>query len=204
MGIDRDAVAAYAYPRLVDVRVRLAVGRRDDFLDVDAGAVGESGELVCQRDVDVSVGRVRELAELGGLGAAHGHDLRVEHGVVEDGRASRGFRTDAAHELGVRGQVGEHRARIQPLRREGHEQVVVPDDASGSLEPRQKPAPRVPDGECRLEDHGQTGVDAARDRRHGRIHEAVVGLVGLVEHDRHDEHRHIRVADRFGGVRRCA
>ena len=38
--VDRDAVAADAEARLVDVAVRLAVRRRDDFGDVDADPVG--------------------------------------------------------------------------------------------------------------------------------------------------------------------
>ena len=90
--VDGDAVTADADAGLVDVRVRLAVGAVDDFLDVDAHAVGVAGEVVGQGDVDVAVGRVGDLAELGGLGAAHGHDLGVEHGVVEVGGAPPGLR----------------------------------------------------------------------------------------------------------------
>ena len=43
MRVDRDAVAADAEPGLVDVAVRLAVGRRDDLEDVDARSGRRSG-----------------------------------------------------------------------------------------------------------------------------------------------------------------
>ena len=66
--VDRDAMATHPEPRLMDVAVRLAVGRRDDLGDVHPDPVGVPGELVGQGDVDVPIGRVGELREFGRLG----------------------------------------------------------------------------------------------------------------------------------------
>ena len=66
--VDRDAVAADADARLVDVAVRLRVGGADDLGDVDPAARREAGQLVGVGDVHVAVGRLGELRHLGGLG----------------------------------------------------------------------------------------------------------------------------------------
>ncbi len=172
-----DAVAAHADAGLVNVRVRLAVGRLDHFLDVHSGPVRGSRELVGEGDVDVAVGSVGELREFGGLGRAHGHDLGVEHGVVEGRRAPGRFGTDAADELGIGRQVGEDGAGEQPLGGEGDEEVALGDQATRRLQPRREPATGLADRQCGLEDHGEPGVDPAGDRVDGRIHVAVIGLV---------------------------
>ena len=95
----------------MDMRVRLAVGRRDHLVDVDPQPLGIAGELIGQGDVHVAVGGVGQLAEFGGLGARHRHDLRVEDGLVEGGRAGRGRRPDPADQLRVRRQVPEDMSR---------------------------------------------------------------------------------------------
>src|ERR1035437_5803036 len=111
MRIYRYAVPADADTGLVDVRVGLAVGALDDFLDVHSDTVGILGKVVGQGDVHVSVRCVRDLAELGGLGATHGHDLGVQHRVVEVGSAEARLRPDATDQLGIGRKVGEDGAR---------------------------------------------------------------------------------------------
>ena len=110
MRVDRNAVAAHADAGLMDVGIRLAVGAVDDLLDVDADAVRVAGEVVGQGDVDVAIGRVRYLAELRRLGAAHGHDLGIQHRVVELSGTPPGFGPDATDELRIGRKVGEDRA----------------------------------------------------------------------------------------------
>ena len=74
--------------------VRLGVGRVDDGVDVDAVFPGEPGELVCQPDVDVAIGRLGELGQLGRLGGAQVPDAVGPGEVgplveVEDRRVER-------------------------------------------------------------------------------------------------------------------
>ena len=121
MRVDRDAVAADADPRLVDVAVRLAVRGRDHFGDVDAVQVGRPGELVGERDVDIAVGRVGELGEFGRLRRGHRDHFRVEHARVEARGPLRRRRREAADELGVGREVGDapRPCRAAPARRRG-------------------------------------------------------------------------------------
>ena len=93
--------------------------------DVDPDPVGVPGELVGQGDVDVAVGRVGELRELGRLGRRHRDDVGVEDAVVERRRPGGRGLAEPADELRVGGQVAEGRAAVQPLRREGDEQVLL-------------------------------------------------------------------------------
>ncbi len=139
-------MAADADAGLMDVRVRLAVRAVDDLLDVDSDAVGVEGEVVGEGDVDVAVGRVGDLAELGRFGAAHLHDLGVQDGVVEVGRSPSGFRPNAADQLGIGRQVGEHGSGVETLRRECHEEVRVGLEPGGCLESGSEPTARVADG----------------------------------------------------------
>ena len=111
MTADRDA-------GLVDVAVRLRVRRFDHLVDVDAGLLGEHGELVGQSDVDVSVGGLGELGHLGGLGRTEVPDavasfevgtlVEVEHLLVEGASLpSAPVVAQAADELGILAQVLE-------------------------------------------------------------------------------------------------
>ena len=52
----------------MDVAERLTVAGLDDRPNVDADGVRVLGELVGESDIDVAIGRLRELRELGGLG----------------------------------------------------------------------------------------------------------------------------------------
>ena len=183
-------MAADADPGLVDVAVRLAVGRLDDLEDVDAGPVGVVGEFVGQRDVDVSIGRLGQLGELGGLGAAHGHDLGIEHRGIEGGRAGRRRRPDPADQLRIGREVPEDVTGQQPLRGKRDEQVVLDRQAAGRLERRREATPRVADRQRRLEDDQRAWVQAGPDGRGGRVHVAVVRLLAIVQHDRNDDHDH--------------
>ena len=115
MGVDRDAVPTHAEPRLVDVAVRLRVGRTDDFLDVHAHPVGVPGELVGKGDVHVAVRGVGQLRKFGRLGAGERDDVRIEHRGVEGRRSIGRRRPDAADKLRIHGQVAEHCTRIEPL-----------------------------------------------------------------------------------------
>ena len=123
--VDRDAVAAHAHARLVDVAVGLAVRRADDLEDVHPDPVRVPGQLVGERDVDVAVRRVGELAQLGRLCRAHRQTSASSTRRVERRRPVRRGRADPADELGVRREVPEHRAREQALRAERDEQVPL-------------------------------------------------------------------------------
>ena len=122
--------------------------------------------------------------------------------VVERGRPGGRRRADPADELRVGREVAEGRAAVQPLRRERDEEVRVGAEAGGRFEPRREPLAGVADRERRLEDHERAGVDAGRDRVDGAVHVAVVGLLRLVEHDRHDQDHDVRLARRRGAVGR--
>jgi hypothetical protein len=167
MGIHGDAVTADAEARLVDVRVRLAIRRVDHLVDVDPDPFGVASELVGEGDVDIPIGRVGELAELGRLCALHRDDLGVEDGVVERRGPSRGARPDPADELRIGREVAQGGAAVQALRRECDEEVLVRTEAGLAGQARREPLPRVADRERRLEDHERAGMDTGGDRGDG-------------------------------------
>jgi hypothetical protein len=68
--VDRDAVAADAGAGAEDLHARVAVGQADHLPYVEAEARAHVGELVGEGDVDVAEGVLRELGQLGDLGAA--------------------------------------------------------------------------------------------------------------------------------------
>ena len=113
VGVDRDAVATDADARLVDVAVRLRVGRADDLGDIQPSARGKASELVGVGDVHVAVRRLGQLDHLRGLGIGHGPDLGplVEHGPIELDRATRALRARAADDLRIAPEVERGRGR---------------------------------------------------------------------------------------------
>ena len=111
-----------------------------------------AGELVRQGDVHVAIGGVGELAELGRFRVRHCHDLGVEDGVVEGRSAGGRGRAEPADELRVGREVAERRAAVQPLRREGDEEVLVCAKARDRFETRGETTAGVADGKRRLED----------------------------------------------------
>ena len=127
--VDGDAVSADADAGLVDVGEGLGVGGGDGFGHVDAVLGGDAGELVGEGDVDVAVGGLGELDELGGLAVGDGEDGRVEGLLVEGGGASRAFGVDAADDLGIAAEVGEDAADEDALRAEGEEEVAAQSQA---------------------------------------------------------------------------
>ena len=54
----------------MDVGVRLGVAGFDHRGDVDPDRIREAGKLVGEADVDIAVGRLRQLGQLGSLGRA--------------------------------------------------------------------------------------------------------------------------------------
>src|ERR1051326_6726225 len=66
--IDRDAMAAHGDSWAMEVAERLRVARLDDTVDVDADAICIKRELVGQADVDVAIGRLRQLGQFRRLG----------------------------------------------------------------------------------------------------------------------------------------
>jgi hypothetical protein len=203
VGIDRDAVAADAEARLVDVAVGLAVGRRDHFLDVDTYPVGVTGKLVGQGDVHVAVGGVGQLAELGGFGRAHQDDFGVEDRAVEGRRPGARFGAQAADQLGIHGQVLERRPAVQPLGREGDEEVLLEAQAADRGQPWPEATAGVADRQGGLEDDRRARMDARCDRLDRRVHVAIVGLLLVVEHDRHDQHDHVGAGRGRSSVECC-
>ena len=155
--VDRDAVAADPDPRLVDVAVRLAVGRGDHLGHVDADPIRVVRELVGERDVHVAVGGVGELRELGRLGRRHRHDLGIEHAVVERRGPAARRRPEPADELRIRGQVAERGPAVQPLGEKATKKSLLErQPATASARRRRVPVARVADRQRRLVDDQST------------------------------------------------
>ena len=131
----RDAMPTDGYAGPVQVAVGLAVGGLYDLVHVDACRVGESGEFVCQRDVDIAVGGFRQLGELSGLGAAEipyairAGQIRafveVQDGAIEGFRALAAARVDSADKLRIPAQVRKDRPAGHSLRAVAEHEIAA-------------------------------------------------------------------------------
>src|SRR5690606_31933034 len=81
-GIDRDAMAANAGPRLEDVDAWVAVGEADHVPHIDAHPVGDHRQFVGEGDVDVAIAVLDQLDHFsgarGGCDAGAAYELAVE------------------------------------------------------------------------------------------------------------------------------
>jgi hypothetical protein len=194
----------------VDVAVGLGVGRLDHTVDVDAGALRIDRELVGQADVDVAVGGLRELGELGGLGRPEIPDAvgPVEIGTVvelEDllveGLGTRGaLLGHPAHQLGVRAQVPEDAAGQHPLGREDQMEVGPFDQAAAGFQGRLPPRPGGAHGQRGLVDHERVRREMRGDVVRCAVDRAEVGAAVGVHEQRYDDEHHVGRGDRLGVV----
>src|SRR5690606_23705036 len=116
--VDRDAGTTDGDAGLVDVAVRLRVGRFNDLVDVNAVLAGEPSELMGESDVDVAVCRFGKLGEFGRLGGTEVPDsvgpgqvgalIEIEYGLVELDGALGTMSGEPSDQLRVLAKIGEH------------------------------------------------------------------------------------------------
>src|SRR5690606_1776025 len=99
-GVDGDAVAAHARPRVQDVHSWMMVGKFDQRPCIDVELVADHGKLVRIGDVDVAVGVLGELGELRGARVGFQY-LAGDEAVVETGGGFRGGFVHAADDTVV-------------------------------------------------------------------------------------------------------
>ena len=199
--IDRDAVAADAGTGIERHEPEgLGGGGIDHFPRVHAQAPAHERELVGERDVDVAEDVLVQLHELGHLRARDRVHARDDL-PVERGRQLGAGGRDAAHDLGNVADLEDRVARIDPLRREGDEEVQA-DAGAARLEHRQQQLLRAPRVRGALEDDQLARLVAGR-RLLGRGHDVGdVGILGLPQRRGHADHDHVAAGERAGIRRR--
>src|SRR5437868_14407094 len=85
--------------------------------------VGDTGELIRERDVYVPIRRLRELRQLGRLRIRHAQYIGVEHLSVKPRRTLRAVLVNTANNLRIRSEVAEHAPGRDALRAEGDGEV---------------------------------------------------------------------------------
>ena len=186
----------------MDVAERLAVGGLDHALAVEAARVGESCDLIRERDVHVAVGRLGELRQLRGLRRAHRPHGRAEERLVELDAALLAGIGQAAHELRVGLEVPEDPAAEDALGAEHGEEVLLAGEPAGRLECGRDPLAGGADRERRLDADGRPGLQPAADVSDDGVKDPPVDAHGVVDHQRrHGDHEVRTVGDGRRGVR---
>ena len=201
-----DAVAADRHARAVDVGVRLRVARLDHCRHVDADRVCEAGELVGKPDVDIAVGRLRELGQLGSLRGPEVPDaiglrelraiVELKRGLVELHRAPGRLVVEPTDELGIGPKVGEDPAAEHSLGTVADEEVLATGEPGGLSQRRSEPLTCGVDGDRRLVRNQGSGLKPARHISSRSIHGPVVRLRIGIDDKRHHQHDHRRLGDR--------
>src|SRR5207247_175014 len=135
VGVDGDARAAHADPRLVDSRGRLRVRHPDRVEHVDVARLRAQRQLVGERDVDVAVERGRQLGEFRYLRGRDLDDRGVEHLAVEGPGHPRAVRVDAADDLRIGREITEDLPRFDAFRAEGEREVPAGVQPGPPLQP---------------------------------------------------------------------
>ena len=199
--IHGDAVPPDADTGTVDVRERLGVGGIDHPVDVDPGAVGEPGELVGERDVDVAVGRLGELRQFGRLRGAHRADLGAEERAVQLDRALLARLAQTPDELRIGVEVLEDPARVHPLGAVDGVEVLLGTQPRRLGERGRDALPGGPDRQRRLDAHDGPGLQSPADVGEHRIEHAEVRAgVGVDDERRHRDHQLGALGDRRGRI----
>jgi len=171
----RYAGAAHAEPGRVYVRVRLAVRRAPDLLEVQPIGVGDPRQLVGQGYVHVPVDALENLLCLSGLQRAQGHHAGLGHQAVEVPGELRAPRAYSRHYRGIMLLYVQHGPpRGYPLRTVRDQDVDVRPAPHAAGRGARQAAGR-PDGHRRLDHYGVpiAGVE------HGRAH----GVLQVIQHD---------------------
>src|SRR5919197_570956 len=80
-----------------------------------AGTIGEACELIGQRNIHVAIRSLGELRQFRRLGRSHRPDLGGQEAAVQGDAAGLAGGAEAAHELGVGGEVAEDAAAVDAL-----------------------------------------------------------------------------------------
>jgi hypothetical protein len=182
-------VSADGHAGPVDVAEGLRVGGGDDPVDVDPGAIGEARELVGEGDVDVAIGGLGQLGQLGRLRGAHRPDLGVQETAVQRHAARLAAGAEAAHQLGVGGQVAEHAPAVDALGTEDAEELVLGAQSAALGERGGDARARRAHGHGRLDRHGGAGPQPGADVAEDGVEGPPIGLrVGIDEQRGHGDH----------------
>ncbi len=181
---------------LVDVTVRLGVGRFDHLVDVDAVLARVAGELVGETDIDVAVGGLRELRQLRGLGGPEiPHAVRpgevvalieVEHRLIELESTAGSVSRQRTDQLRVLAQVFEDAAGEHALWREHDVEVDAFGEAARLLQHGFPAVPGRSNRESRLVADESPSRKVLTDRESCRVHPSEVRR-GIVVHEEWDD-----------------
>src|SRR6185369_10492342 len=135
VGVHADAVPAHeAGPELEEVPLR--AGGLQHLAGVDADLVEDDGQLVHERDVQVALRVLDDLAGLGRLDARAAVDAGLHHALVEPCDALERVGRVAGDDLHHAGQLVLAVARVDALGAVADEEVALPREARGLLEDR--------------------------------------------------------------------
>ena len=148
------------------------------------------GELVGEADVEVAVGRLGELRQLGRLRGAHRPHVGVEERAVEVDAARLAALAEPADELRVGREVAQDAPAEHALGAEDDPEVLLRAQSRGGLERRGDAGARRPDRDGRLDRDRRARSQAGADRGDHRVEGGPVGLgvrVDVQRRHRHDE-----------------
>ena len=118
-GVYGDAVSAHAAAWLQDVDARVAIGKADEFPNIDVQLIADHGQFICESDVHVAEAVFRQLAHFRRTGVGYGKRAFDEKAVDLCGHF-RGLCAHAADSAVVIHKFMENLAGQDSFRTIGH------------------------------------------------------------------------------------
>ena len=199
--IDADAVPA-DQPGLELEEVPLRPGRLQHLGRVDADAVEDDRQLVHQRDVQVALRVLDDLAGLGCLDAGTAVHARLDNQAVQLGHPLQRLGRVAGDDLDDVVQRVLAVARVDAFGAVADEEVALPRLATGALQLGDADLLGRPRIDSRLVDDDGAGLEVRADRAAGADQRTEIGDVRLVHRRRHsnDDDIGLRQARRIVAV----
>ena len=120
--------------RIENLDARVLVGEPDRFLDIDSKMLAQEGDLIGKGDVDVAVGILDELDELG-RAVVGGEQFSLDESPEQFRGPPRGAVVDSSDHAGVEHGLRHDVARQNALRAMG-QQELSPDPEAALLQNR--------------------------------------------------------------------